>query len=535
MPRYPHSRLFISPVRSVVITGAHIQVLDTSTGDILHSTANFSAQDRDAVIKSGPIRCAAISHDNKYLATAGDDKLLKVWDVESLALMSLRELPKKSTGIEFPKDHDVLVADKFGDVVRYTLRPDLSVTPKTSVDDASTSHENPSGGVLVLGHASVLTGCHLTPDQRFIVTSDRDEHIRVSWYPEGYVIESYCLGHEKYVSAIHIPPSAPASLISGGGDPDLKIWNWMTGCLERSVNVFSAVEPFMMVKAPKRRLKSLNGGDDDTVITEKGSGRRKKKTKQKQGALRGGSEDPAADSPAGVPSQDLAETETVFVIHKIDSFVSQGGSHMIVFSVVGATALFTFSLVEVTDEPMICQFDCGRPIVDFTVTGDGLIWVLLDADYGDEAKRGSTGRLARAVRWHSDEFLEVDSSPLLQSLNSTCVIPAAPAELKALDLYSDLVLLPKHVDGEPGSQGREQSELPEGLEGSGTSVSIEKSIPKRTLGRLKHKIALKRLLQEQGEGGDSETPDTKRPKAEDSGDVSEDVDMELTPCFRAET
>ncbi|KAI6122323.1 WD40-repeat-containing domain protein, partial [Pisolithus croceorrhizus] len=522
MSRYPHSRLFISPVRSVVITGAHIQVLDTSTGDILHSTANFSAQDRDAVNKSGPIRCAAISHDNKYLATAGDDKHLKVWDVESLALMSLREMPKKSTGIEFSKDDDILVADKFGDVVRYTLRPDLSVTPRMSVDDASTSHENPSGGVLVLGHASVLTCCHLTPDQRFIVTSDRDEHIRVSWYPEGYVIESYCLGHEKYVSAIHIPPSAPASLISGGGDPDLKIWDWMTGRLERSVNVFGAVEPFIMVKVPKRRLKSQNGGDDDAVIIEKGSGRRKKKTKHKQGALRGGSEDPTADSPAGVSSQDLAEAETVFVIHKIDSSVSQGGSH-IVFSVVGATALFTFSLVEGTDEPTIRQFDCGSPIIDFTVASDSLIWILLDVDYGDEAKRGSTGRLVRVVRWHSDEFREVDNSPLLQSLNSTCTIPAAPAELKALGLYSDLVSLPKHVDGEPGSQGRGQSELPEGLEGSGTSVSIEKSLPKRTLGRLKHKIALKRLLQEQGEGADSETPDAKRPKAEDSEDVSEDV------------
>ncbi|KAI6024436.1 WD40-repeat-containing domain protein [Pisolithus marmoratus] len=508
MPRYPHYKLFIGPARSVVITGAHIQVLDTSTGDILHSTADFSAQDKDAVFKSGPIRCAAISHDDQYLATAGDDKHLKVWDLETLALMSARELPKKSTGIGFTKGNDLLAADKFGDVFRYTLRPDPSDTSKKPADDASASYENPSGGVLVLGHVSVLTGCLLTPNQDFIITSDRDEHIRVSWYPEGYVIESYCLGHEKYVSAIHIPPSTPTILIS-----------------ERNINVFDVVEPFMMVKAPKWRLKSQDGGGDDTAIG-KGSGRRKKKTKHKPGVQRGDSEDPTADSPVDMSSQDPAETETVFVIRKIDSFVSQGRCH-IVFSVVGATALFTFSSVEVTDEPTICHLDCGSPIIDFTVASDGVIWILLDADYGSKAKPDGVGKLVRVVRWHSDEFLEVDTSPLLQSLNSACVIPATLTELKALDLYSDLASLPKHVDDEPGSQSREQSELP-GHGGSGVSVNVEKSLPKRTLGRLKHKLALQRLLQAQAEGAESEAPDTKRPKAESSEGVSEDMNMELT-------
>ncbi len=56
----------------------------------------------------------------------------------------------------------------------------------------------PLGGKLLMGHVSLLTTFLLAPDEKFIVTADRDEHIRVSWHPESYVIESYCLGQKKY-------------------------------------------------------------------------------------------------------------------------------------------------------------------------------------------------------------------------------------------------------------------------------------------------------------------------------------------------
>ena len=65
--------------------------------------------------------------------------------------------------------------------------------------DAFSSHENPSGGQLILGHASPLNAFLLSTDEKFIVTADTDEHIRVSWFPKGYNIEMYCLGHLKWV------------------------------------------------------------------------------------------------------------------------------------------------------------------------------------------------------------------------------------------------------------------------------------------------------------------------------------------------
>ena len=48
-----------------------------------------------------------------------------------------------------------------------------------------------------MGHTSLLTAFLLTPDETHIITVDRDEHIRASWFPQGYMIESFCLGHKK--------------------------------------------------------------------------------------------------------------------------------------------------------------------------------------------------------------------------------------------------------------------------------------------------------------------------------------------------
>jgi tRNA (guanine-N(7)-)-methyltransferase subunit TRM82 len=57
---------------------------------VVASTAFWQGKDKDDLLKSGPVRCAATDKSQKYLATVGDDKILKIWDLETLKLLSQR-------------------------------------------------------------------------------------------------------------------------------------------------------------------------------------------------------------------------------------------------------------------------------------------------------------------------------------------------------------------------------------------------------------------------------------------------------------
>ena len=84
---------------------------------------------------------------------------------------------------------------------RVVRLPLVEPTPEESksapVASKATTDSKQYSAKLLLGHVSLLTAFVLTPDERYIITADRDEHVRVSWYPESYVIERYCLGHKK--------------------------------------------------------------------------------------------------------------------------------------------------------------------------------------------------------------------------------------------------------------------------------------------------------------------------------------------------
>ncbi|KAI9813129.1 MAG: tRNA (guanine-N(7)-)-methyltransferase non-catalytic subunit trm82 [Pycnora praestabilis] len=246
------------------------------------------------------------SHNHGYaVAVTGTDKCIRVFEIDGkgcLHPLSERYMPKRPCAIVITSDDGtILCADKFGDVYSLPLLPpDLQATISETKSLQQNIQGEPPGprrvfvpaatnltvhtarnqqalknqmkatnqssrktGLdfeheLLLGHVSMLTDLTFSTldidakPRNYILTSDRDEHIRISrGLPQAHIIEGYCLGHTQFVSKLCIPSLHRGILVSGGGDDYLVIWRWIDGQILQKVNIRNLVEN--AVKAEPRQ------------------------------------------------------------------------------------------------------------------------------------------------------------------------------------------------------------------------------------------------------------------------------------------
>lgn len=139
---------------------------------------------------------------------------------------------------------------------------------------------------LLLGHVSMLTdiatvsfktndtdsfGARQNSRRSYILTGDRDEHIRVSrGRPQAWIIENYCFGHTQFVSKLCIPHQD--ILISGGGDDYLVIWDWRKGIslgkldLQKAIAQYWESQPVRMRRSRKDIVQKAN--DEASVLQD---------------------------------------------------------------------------------------------------------------------------------------------------------------------------------------------------------------------------------------------------------------------------
>eukprot|EP00798_Chlamydomonas_sp_ICE-L_P016483 gene16483-22705_t len=143
---------------------------------------------------SSDLRVCEFNADGSRLVTGGDDKMLRLWDTATWKCLGQWKAPKRVCAGTFTTDSKhFFFADKYGDVL---------VAPCDGSTDGETVSEPP----VLLGHlCSILTSVTVSPDNKFIVTTDKDKKVRVSIMPPkpmlGSVeIQTYCLGHTQYVT-----------------------------------------------------------------------------------------------------------------------------------------------------------------------------------------------------------------------------------------------------------------------------------------------------------------------------------------------
>ncbi|KAL3699281.1 hypothetical protein R1sor_017303 [Riccia sorocarpa] len=213
----------------VVAIGARLRVFDlVKNQPVVVSDETVPARHGEA------IRAIAFNDKGNFFSSAGDDKLVKLWNSESWSCIKTVRIPKKVTSVTFSKDSKwVLFADKFGAV--YTI----PTVVKEEKDEP----------IQLLGHCcSIITDLEVSSQGKYIVTSDRDFKIRVSVFPADPLkgapeIWSYCLGHTSFVTCTaFVGPRNPGGqqlLVSGGGDSTVRLWDYVKG---KMLHVFDTAQ-----------------------------------------------------------------------------------------------------------------------------------------------------------------------------------------------------------------------------------------------------------------------------------------------------
>lgn len=151
------------------------------------------------------ITCICCSKNDDFIAISMENKQVVLFDSDFTVkrnFVSNRAVSKMC----FTRDNNLLLADKTGDVMLYTV-------------------ENEDCKV-ILGHLSMLLDVKLSDCERFVITCDRDEKIRISCFPNSYNVQSYCLGHKEFVTNIEVCGDL---LISASGDGTVRFWDFLNG------------------------------------------------------------------------------------------------------------------------------------------------------------------------------------------------------------------------------------------------------------------------------------------------------------------
>ncbi|KAL2064822.1 hypothetical protein VTL71DRAFT_3962 [Oculimacula yallundae] len=251
------------------------------------------------------IALASTKDGRHVIAVTGEDKSIRVFESiedggsHKLVHISERAMPKRPCSVTISADDTTIIsADKFGDVyslpLLFTPTTSSQLTPSTpqtpeptaaakpfipaaneltihsqrnrkALENQKRQTNRPTEKIeptfehkLLLGHVSMLTDVALVAveGRNYIVTADRDEHIRVSrGVPQAHIIEGFCLGHTEFITRLCFPSERTGVLISGGGEDELFVWEWLAGKIHSKANLKTYVDEL------RSKLAAFSGND----------------------------------------------------------------------------------------------------------------------------------------------------------------------------------------------------------------------------------------------------------------------------------
>lgn len=189
----------------------------------------------------------APNSESAKIVVVYNDKTAKYLNFSNNKLTVINEwsLQKRPTAVKIIESEgytDMVVVDKTGDAYRLL----------SSNENLACSTETP-----VVGHISMLLDVVLT--DKYLITAERDEKIKVSIRKRPVDIHGYLLGHTQFVKSIF---EVGGLLVSFGGDYEAKLWD-LESCEE--------LDSYTLPNNTLHVFQSASNASHFTVITREGT------------------------------------------------------------------------------------------------------------------------------------------------------------------------------------------------------------------------------------------------------------------------
>lgn len=234
------------------------EAITSSEGSSVQAVSSF-------LMKDDTLMLCAVTRSDKILSIYSID-LKDNDDNKPSAIQPIAnyKTQKRACAVEFalvPGESPILIViagDLTGDATAFPV-------PLTEKNDVNQKNNNISR--ILLGHtASMLTGVHVVSSSKSgksrILTSDRDEKVRVSSFPNCFEVEGFLLGHTAFISALDVPLDNNDSsvCVTCSGDGTVRLWDYES-CTE-----LASVEAIQL--ETQQDVEISEGDDDDDKNTD---------------------------------------------------------------------------------------------------------------------------------------------------------------------------------------------------------------------------------------------------------------------------